>query len=135
MNLKNVILEQLNYCNEIVKDILKYDKSKEIQLYAKQYAEVESPLIGGTEADWIRINFGDIYIFLHDNGEIQYQLDPIGNYGEELIDIYGSLNDFIEEIQRLDEEKIKDDYYYPKNWNLCNPREAFPLRTYMPYNN
>ena len=66
-------VKQFYYCNAIANDIIKHNKSKEIQEYAKQFAEIESPLVGGTYADWIRINWGDIYIFLCDDGHIGYQ--------------------------------------------------------------
>ena len=65
--LKANLIKQFNYCNAIANDIIEHNKSKEIQEYAKQFAEIESPLVGGTDADWIRINWGDIYIFLYDN--------------------------------------------------------------------
>ena len=53
--LKNNLVKQFYYCNAIANDIIKHNKSKEIQEYAKQFAEIESPLVGGTYADWIRI--------------------------------------------------------------------------------
>lgn len=86
--LKANLIKQFNYCNAIANDIIEHNKSKEIQEYAKQFAEIESPLVGGTGADWIRINWGDIYIFLCDNGSIGYQVDPLASYyGNELIDM------------------------------------------------
>ena len=82
------LIKQFNHCNAIAADILDNNKSKEIQEYAKKFAEIESPLVGGTEAEWIRINWGDIYIFLCDDGNIRYQVDPLGEYGGELIDMW-----------------------------------------------
>lgn len=128
MTIKEMVIKQFNYCNAIATDIIANNKSKEVQEYAKQYAEIESPLVGGTNADWIRINWGDIYIFLHDNGSIEYQLDPIGEYGGELIDVYGSLAEFIQEIDLLDEDKIQDKFNY---WIECIPEERIPLRDYV----
>lgn len=54
--LKDDLVKQFNYSNAIANDIIEHSKSKEIQEYAKQFAEIESPLVGGTDADWIRIN-------------------------------------------------------------------------------
>lgn len=132
MTLKEAIIERFNYCNAIAMDIIANGKSKEVQEYAKQYAEIESPLVGGTSADWIRINWGDIYIFLHDNGNIQYQLDPVGAYNEELIDMYGTSVEFIHKINSLKEDEIQDDYYYPSEYHKCNPRDGLPLKNYIP---
>lgn len=101
------LIKQFNYCNAIAADILDNNKSKEIQEYAKKFAEIESPLVGGTEAEWIRINWGDIYIFLCDDGNIRYQVDPLGEYGGELIDMWNcEREDFIKAILSLEEPPI-----------------------------
>lgn len=105
--LKANLIKQFNYCNAIANDIIEHNKSKEIQEYAKQFAEIESPLVGGTDADWIRINWGDIYIFLCDNGSIGYQVDPLGAYGSELIDMWDRTeDDFVKEILSLENAPI-----------------------------
>lgn len=101
------LIKQFNYCNAIAADILDNNKSKEIQEYAKKFAEIESPLVGGTEAEWIQINWGDIYIFLCDDGNIRYQVDPLGEYGGELIDMWNcEREDFIKAILSLEEPPI-----------------------------
>ena len=101
------LIKQFNHCNAIAADILDNNKSKEIQEYAKKFAEIESPLVGGTEAEWIRINWGDIYIFLCDDGNIRYQVDPLGEYGGELIDMWNcEMEDFIKAILSLEEPPI-----------------------------
>lgn len=101
------LIKQFNHCNAIAADILDNNKSKEIQEYAKKFAEIESPLVGGTEAEWIRINWGDIYIFLCDDGNIRYQVDPLGEYGGELIDMWNcEREDFIKAILSLEEPPI-----------------------------
>lgn len=101
------LIKQFNHCNAIAADILDNNKSKEIQEYAKKFAEIESPLVGGTEAEWIRINWGDIYIFLCDDGNIRYQVDPLGEYGDELIDMWNcEREDFIKAILSLEEPPI-----------------------------
>lgn len=106
--LKENLVKQFRYCHAIANDIVEHNKSKEIQEYAKQFAEIESPLVGGTDADWIRINWGDIYIFLCDNGSIGYQVDPLGAYyGSELIDMWDCTeDDFIKEILSLEAAPI-----------------------------
>lgn len=60
ISLKEWLMMQFNYCNAIASDISEHNKSKEIQEYTKQFAEIESPLVGGTDEKWIRINWGDI---------------------------------------------------------------------------
>ena len=105
--LKVNLIKQFNYCNAIAEDILQNNKSKEIQEYTKKFAEIESPLVGGTDADWIRINWGDIYIFLSDNGDVGYQVDPLAEYGGELIDMWNcKKEDFINAILSLEDAPI-----------------------------
>lgn len=112
--IKENLIKQFNYCNAIAEDILQNNKSKEIQEYAKRFAEIESPLVGGTDAEWIRINWGDIYIFLCDNGDVGYQVDPIGEYGGELIDMWNcSTKAFIAEILQFEQAPIiRDGFTY-----------------------
>lgn len=101
VSLKEWLMMQFNYCNAIASDISEHNKSKEIQEYAKQFAEIESPLVGGTDEKWIRINWGDIYIYLYEDGRIRYQLDTLGGYGSELIDTFDSRS-FTAEILTLE---------------------------------
>lgn len=106
-SLKEYLMMQFNYCNAIAADILEHNKSKEIQEYAKQFAQIESPLVGGTgvDANWIRINWGDIYIYLYDNGSIRYQLDPLSGCGGELINTFEK-GGFIAAILTLEEAPV-----------------------------
>lgn len=53
----------------------------------------------------IRINWGDIYIYLYDDGRIRYQLDPLGGYGSELIDTF-ERGRFTAEILTLEEAPV-----------------------------
>ena len=110
MTLKEATIKQFEYCKAIAEDILANGKTKEVQEYAKKYAEIESPLVGGTDAEWIRINWGDIYIFLHDNGRIHYQLDPHGEYGGELIDVQSEA-EFMELFDKFSEEELVEHHY------------------------
>lgn len=110
LNLKEVIRKQFDYCNAIAEDIFANGKSKDVQEYAKQFAEIESPLVGGTDADWIRINWGDIYIFMHDDGTFWYQLDGLGEYNGELIDSR-SISEFMYELEKVTEEEILNHSY------------------------
>ena len=105
LSLKEYLMMQFNYCNAIAIDILEHNKSKKIQEYVKQFAQIESPVADGTDVDWIRINWGDIYIFLYDNGSIRYQLDPHNGYGNELIDTF-ERGRFTAEILTLEEAPV-----------------------------
>lgn len=105
LSLKEYLMMQFNYCNAIAMDILEHNKSKKIQEYVKQFAQIESPVADGTDVDWIRINWGDIYIFLYDNGSIRYQLDPHNGYGNELIDTF-ERGRFTAEILTLEEAPV-----------------------------
>lgn len=119
---KEAIIEQLNYCKEIAEDIIKNNASMEILQHAKKFAEIESPMTGETEATWVRICWGDIYIFLRfdeaawdSDGkinftEIVYQLDPIGGYGAELIDV-NTVEEFMEKLSAITEEALVAAHY------------------------
>ena len=61
MTLKEATIKQFEYCKAIAEDILANGKTKEVQEYSKKYAEIESPLVGGTDAEWIEL-IGEIFI-------------------------------------------------------------------------
>lgn len=105
MKLKEVVRKQLEFCNAIAQDIIANEKSKEVQEYTQRFAEIESPLVGGTEAKWIRINWGDVYIFIHDDGSFWYHLDGLGEYGSELIEA-GSVAEFLNKLEKITDEEI-----------------------------
>ena len=129
--LKENLIKQFNYCNAIAEDIIKHNKSKEIQEYAKQFAEIESPLVGGTDAEWIRINWGDIYIFLCDNGSTWYQVDPLGEYGSELIDMWNVSEDyFVKEILSLEAAPIVRNgiVFFESDDSVCEPPIYMPMK-------
>ena len=131
MALKENLIKQFNYCDAIASDIIANKKSKEVQEYAKQFAEIESPLVGGTDTEWIRINWGDIYIFLCDNGNIGYQVDPVGAYGGELIDMWGcTKDDFIKEILSLEDAPIiRDGFtYFESEDSVDEPPVYIPMK-------
>ena len=77
VSLKEWLMMQFNYCNAIASDISEHNKSKEIQEYTKQFAEIESPLVGGTDEKWIRINWGDIYMVKYHFCEMQEKTLPL----------------------------------------------------------
>ena len=54
---KASLIKQFNYCNAIATDILDNNKSKEIQEYAKKFAEIEQMLIGFVSIGEIFISF------------------------------------------------------------------------------
>lgn len=129
MNIKEVIKRQFGYCNAIAEDILANGKTKEAQEYAQQFAEIESPLVGGTDAEWIRINWGDIYIFLHDDESSWYQLDGLGEYGGELINAE-SVSEFMSKLEKVTDEEILDHSYMENNngdYSEYAPKGYFPF--------
>lgn len=137
MAIKENLVKQFNYCNAIASDIIANGKSKEVQEYAKQFAEIESPLVGGTDADWIRVRWGDIYIFLYDDGNIEYQVDPVGFYYGELIAMCGcTKDDFIKEIQSLgDAPIVRDGYtYYESEDSVGEPPVYIPMKSREKHN-
>ena len=125
-SLREVIREQFAYCIAIAEDIVEQEASLDVLNYAKKYAEIESPMTGEIEVDWIRIMYGDIYIFLHLNepedkdydnykftgftGEVWYQLDGLGQYGGETIDVK-SQEEFLTELGKLTEEELDRQHY------------------------
>lgn len=130
MTLREVIKKQFEYCLSIKDDILRNGKSKEVQEHAMKYAEIESPIVGGTDAEWIRISYGDIYIFLDDDGGECYQLDPLGEYGGELINVT-SVNEFYNKFAEISDEKLEE-YHY----EICddgNYSEDLPKVEYKMY--
>ena len=129
--LKENLIKWFNYCNAIAEDIVENNKSKEIQEYAQKFAEIESPLVGGTDADWIRINAGDIYIFLCDDGQIGYQVDPLAEYGGDLIDMWNcSKDDFIKEILSLENAPIIRDgvTFFESEKSVDEPPMYMPMK-------
>ena len=64
LTLREVIMKQFELCKAITADIIKHKAEEGMLYYARTYAEIESFLTGETDAPWIRINYGDIYIFI-----------------------------------------------------------------------
>lgn len=123
MTLREAILQQFVFCKEIAEDIKKNHASEAILRYAKKWAEIESPMSGETEAPWIRICYGDIYIFIHltENslinnvapvftGEMWYQLDGRGGYGGEEIDVKTE-SEFMGRFNSLTDEELLRQHY------------------------
>lgn len=114
---KKQILQHMQYLLTAREYLLENNKSLEAQKdikYNRRYngffIEIESPLVGGTIADWIRLCYDDVYIFLHDDGTEWYQLDPIGQYNEELIDVK-TYEEFVKELKNITYDL--EEYY---NW-------------------
>ena len=103
---RNSIINHMNILLDCRAYLLMCDKSINAQLKIKEkkfdgyYVQIESPEVGGTDADWIRLNCDDCYLFLHDDGTESYQLDPMDAYGAELIDV-GSYREFLEKLNTL----------------------------------
>ena len=120
---KQNIIKHMNYCMEARQFLLENNKSKEAQMKIKNGAikyggfimDLESPVAGGTEADWIRLNYDDVYLYLYDecypydNGE-RYEYDPYGEAGAEII-IAESYDDFINQLNNITED-LEEHY----NW-------------------
>ena len=126
--LKNNLVKQFYYCNAIANDIIKHNKSKEIQEYAKQFAEIESPLVGGTYADWIRINWGDIYIFLCDDGHIGYQVDPLGEYLSRVGDLSATNGEIEDKYAEFSESR------YAAGWMCLDDEVLDEFATWLDHN-
>lgn len=132
-SVKEIVLLELDHSLSILDDIVKNNKSIDVQGYAKAYADIESPVIGGTDAPWIRIQCGGVYIYDYlDSPEVRYQLDFQCGCGGELIDVY-SIEDFLQELQKLsDEEIIKSDSDLEDEWFNGNFMEDWTPVTYVP---
>jgi len=104
---KGKILCHMGYLLDAKEYLLADNKSIEAQNEIKNnrryngfLVEIESPLVGGTNADWIRLCYDDVYIFLHDDGREEYQFDPMAEYGGELIDVE-TYEDFVKELDNI----------------------------------
>lgn len=143
---KNNIKKRFNYCKAIADDIIKYNATDDIIAYAKEWAEIESPMTEETDSAWVRINWSDIYIFIYMDedawfddgvvkftGEASYQLDPFSEYGGELIDA-DTVDEFMEELKNLN---LKEDELVRNNYNGDFGEDdiynAVPNNMYVPY--
>ena len=139
IKVKEAVLSQFNYCRMIAENIIEHGASEEIIKYVKKFAEIESPMTGEIDVAWIRINWGDIYIFIYmdedawrKNGTINltgkmcYQFDPCVAYGAELIDTE-SISEFMEKLDELTEEEILK-HHYVEDYSDDVPK------AYIPYN-
>ena len=115
---KESIKQHMGYLIKARDYLLDYNKDELAQLFIKSgrgrfgarfNIEIESPQVGGTDADWIRLCYDDVYLFLHDDGTEWYQLDPLAEYGDEIIDVK-SEKEFFEELDKLGDI---EEYY---NW-------------------
>lgn len=111
MTIKELIIEEMNFLC-LMRDILKA-KGKSVgtinelrgMMHYGYSPEIESDITGETDAEWVRLNYGDCYLFILDDGTEWYQYDPVGCYGAELIDVK-SYDDFIKALSELDENLI-----------------------------
>lgn len=134
LNLKEKLLKELNLCVAIADDILQNDKSREVKMYAKNFAEIWDPLDDGKEGYLlqIRIHYGDVYIYLYDDGSKVFQVDPIGaGFGTELIDGCSSKEDLMKAILNLEEAPIIRD-----GCVLYDAEDGYTdnIPMYIPYN-
>lgn len=125
MDLEEVIKRQFNYCNAIAEDILANGKTKEVQEYAQQFAEIES-----SNTEGIRIHFGDVYVFLFEDRTFRYLLNGLGEYDAEIIDTK-SISGFMNELEKITDEEILAHSYMESDdgdYSQYAPKEyiAFP---------
>ena len=125
--IKEAILKQLRHCELIRQDIVKNNNSLEVQKHAQKYAEIESLMVGGTYAEWIRINFECIYVFIHLD-HTEYQLDFEGAYGAEMItskDLY----EFVNKIEAMSNKELQEAYHEFSCgglWEISIPKDYIP---------
>ena len=124
LSLREIILKQFDLCRTIATDIIRHDADEDILYYAKRYAQIESPITGETGAPWIRINYGDIYVFIDFDEKIfesenrikfrkiRYQLDGCDGYGGETIEAESTVW-FMVQFQKLSDEKLLEQHAYP----------------------
>ena len=120
-DIKEYILERFNYCRAIAEDIANHGACPGVLNHARKFATIETPMSGETDAPWIRVEFDDIYIFIHMdeeaygnsevvlNGKVTYQLDPYCAYGAELIDVE-SVEEFFEKLEAADCGELEKHY-------------------------
>ncbi len=104
---KNKIIKNMSYLEDAARYLLRNCKSVYAQSivehkkkYNGYYIELESPNNGKTQADWIRLCYEDCYLFLHNDGTLEYQYDPNHEYGGEVLTTY-SYPDFVEGVMKL----------------------------------
>ena len=125
-----ILRAQVLYCDDIVQDIIRHDASADVLKYAQKFAEIENPLLGNTDVDWVRINFDAIYVYVRkENGEYEatWHLDPEGGYGAELIIMdKASASDFAREVEEYlvhNSEKCEGDFEEPPTYvPMANPK-------------
>ena len=144
-NLKDVIVAQFDYCNDIIKDIMQNNASLEVINHAKKYAEVETPMTGETHCCHVRVCYGDIYVFAYFdedtynnanmisfNGKFCYDLDGLGQYGGEVIST-NSIIDFFDKLEKLSDEEILECSYMESSDGDYS--KYLPKKDYKPLGN
>ena len=111
---RTFILRQIHILDEAAEYIIDNNKSYESQIdithkrYDGFHIEVESEELG-VDVDWIRLYYGDCYLYLFKDGTKSYQYDPYSEAGGEII-IANSLFEFENKVKEL----TNIDQYY--NW-------------------
>lgn len=123
---KTVLIKQFEYLCEIVDDVIKHGKSKEIQDYVNcKWGTLESPLTGEMD-DCIRIGYDCAWIYLFDDGEVYYEIDPNEEINGELLkESNCSREEFIEKIKEMETDFFDSSDEFPP---------VVP-RKYVPYEN
>ena len=111
---RTYILRQIHILDEAAEYIIENNKNYEsqIDITHKRYdgfmIEIESKELG-IDVDWIRLYYGDCYMYLYENGKRLYEYDPYSEAGGEII-VTDNLSDFESKVKEL----TNIDQYY--NW-------------------
>ena len=114
--IKKQAIEDMSICIAARDYLLERGKSKEAirEIYGNKkmfgkYLEIEAEILGNTGADWIRLNVGDVYLFMLEDGTEWYQLDPLSEYGAELIDVL-TYDEFKKKLKEISDERLLETY-------------------------
>ena len=140
--IKGVIRKQFEFCNLIAEDIILHNASGDIISYVKKWADIEIQMSGKTDASWIRVNFGEIYIYVgldedaFVNGKIKvsdnikYVLDD-GDAGSLIFT--NSVRDFLTKLENLLSNKIEESFWDIGVGSDCGYFGDTPPK-YIPFN-
>ena len=94
---------QEHNCSKAAQMEIRNDK-----LYDGFLVEIESAVVGGTNCDWIRLCYDDVYLYFHGEDILSetkesYEYDPYGEYGAELITA-DTHEDFLRQLDEISED-------------------------------
>lgn len=108
--LRGDILHDMKKLENLKNHILRNNKSEDFQIQVNGMlgVELESP---ATDVDvpWIRLNYAECYLYIHDDGTFWYQLDPMHGCGAEIINVK-TYDEFVKAVEELTDEVIDKNY-------------------------